>query len=67
MPNPSWSSTPPRPVRLPGGLVYVSPDLPGLSRVATGEKTFRYRLPDGQWLKDEAAITEQLEILAQQE
>ena len=47
---------PPRPTRLPGGLVYVTPALPGLSRVATGEKTFRYRLPDGQWLQDEDEI-----------
>ena len=30
--------------------------MPGLTRVATGDKTFRYRLPDGQWLTDEAQI-----------
>jgi DNA topoisomerase-1 len=54
---PAKSSPPPRPTRLPGGLVYVSPTLPGLTRVATGEdKAFRYRRPDGQWLKDEDEI-----------
>ena len=40
------------PERLPGGLVYVSPTTPGLTRVPSGAKGFRYRLPDGQWLKD---------------
>lgn len=48
---------PPRPQPLPGGLVYVSPLLPGLSRVRSGTKAFRYRLPDGQWLKDPEEIT----------
>ncbi len=37
--------------RLPGGLVYVTPDLPGLRRVRRG-KAFAYRLPDGSWLRD---------------
>lgn len=45
------------PQRLPGGLVYVSPTLPGLSRVRSGAKGFRYRQPDGQWLKDATEIT----------
>jgi len=32
--------------------VYVSPTLPGLARVRSGEKKFRYRQADGQWVKD---------------
>ena len=36
--------------------MYVSPQLPGLTRVRSGEKNFRYRLPDGQWLKDPQEI-----------
>ena len=46
--------TPPaaRPQKLPGGLVYVTPTMPGLTREPSGEKTFRYRLPGGQLLKD---------------
>ena len=36
--------------------MYVSPSMPGLTREPTGEKTFRYRLPDGQWLKDEDEV-----------
>jgi len=58
---PAPAKTPrPRPrrlPRLPGGLVYVTPTMPGLTRVASGEKSFRYRLPDGKWLKDEDEIT----------
>ncbi|WP_369642167.1 DNA topoisomerase IB [Acidovorax sp. A79] len=42
----------PRPQKLPGGLVYVTPSMPGLTREPGGDKTFRYRLPDGQWLRD---------------
>ncbi|MFI8618872.1 DNA topoisomerase IB [Acidovorax sp. NPDC077693] len=49
-------ATTPRQPRLPGGLVYVTPDMPGLSRVPSGEKAFRYRQPDGQWLKDAEEI-----------
>ena len=41
---------------LQGGLVYVSPTLPGITRVRCGAKAFRYRLPDGQWLQDPAEI-----------
>src|SRR3990167_4940094 len=41
-----------RPQKLPGGLVYVTPAMPGLTRVRSGAKAFRYRLPDGQWLQD---------------
>lgn len=37
--------------------MYVSPQLPGLTRVRSGEKKFRYRLPDGQWLQDRDEIT----------
>ena len=32
--------------------MYVSPTLPGLARVRSGEKKFRYRQADGQWVKD---------------
>ncbi|MDR6214830.1 DNA topoisomerase IB [Paracidovorax wautersii] len=50
------AAEPPRPgTRLPGGLVYVSADMPGLARVRHG-KTFRYRRPDGSWLSDEEEI-----------
>ncbi len=50
------AAEPPRPgMRLPGGLVYVSADMPGLARVRHG-KTFRYRRPDGSWLGDEEEI-----------
>ena len=45
------------PRRLPGGLVYVSPSLPGLTRVRSGVKGFRYRTPDGAWLSDPAEIS----------
>lgn len=55
-PKPVPSPSVPRPARLPGGLVYVSPAMPGLTREPAGDKTFRYRLPDGQWLKDEDEI-----------
>ena len=51
------------PPKLPGGLVYVSPTLPGLTRVRSGAKGFRYRQPDGQWLKDAAEI-ERIQRLA---
>lgn len=44
-----------RPPRLPGGLVYVNPEMPGLSRLKRG-KSFRYRRHDGEWLKDAAEI-----------
>ena len=37
--------------RLPGGLVYVSADMPGLKRLRKG-KGFGYRQPDGHWLSD---------------
>ncbi|MFY3386551.1 DNA topoisomerase IB [Paracidovorax sp. MALMAid1276] len=50
------AATPVRPRPLPGGLVYVSPTLPGLTRVRSGAKAFRYRLPDGQWLQDSDEI-----------
>lgn len=52
-PLPQQSAAPfTRPPRLPGGLVYVNPTLPGLTRVRSGAKAFRYRQPDGQWLND---------------
>ncbi|MBU0747728.1 MAG: DNA topoisomerase IB [Gammaproteobacteria bacterium] len=51
-PAPPPAAIPPRPTRLPGGLVYVSPQLPGLTRVRSGEKKFRYRQANGQWLQD---------------
>ncbi len=40
-----------RPAPLGNGLVYVQPEMPGLSRVKRGE-TFRYRDAKGQWLRD---------------
>lgn len=54
--QPSGASPGATPTRLPDGLVYVSPTLPGLTRVRSGAKGFRYRQPDGQWLKDPADI-----------
>jgi DNA topoisomerase I len=36
---------------LTDGLVYVSPDMPGMSRVKRGA-TFRYRDAKGNWLRD---------------
>lgn len=36
--------------------MYVSPALPGLTRVRSGAKAFRYRLPEGTWLKDPEEI-----------
>lgn len=41
--------------RLPGGLVYVQSDMPGLRRVRRG-KGFGYRQPDGDWLRDEGEL-----------
>ena len=32
--------------------MYVTPAMPGVTRVRSGAKAFRYRLPDGQWLQD---------------
>ena len=37
--------------RLPGGIFYVSADMPGYTRVKAGDG-FRYRKPDGSWLED---------------
>jgi DNA topoisomerase-1 len=39
------------PVPLANGLVYVNPEMPGLSRVKRGN-SFRYRDAKGQWLRD---------------
>ncbi|WP_311221479.1 MULTISPECIES: DNA topoisomerase IB [unclassified Acidovorax] len=50
------SSTPPRPgSRLPGGLIYVTVEMPGLTRVLKG-KSFAFRKPDGAWVRDEDEI-----------
>ncbi|RYF02395.1 MAG: DNA topoisomerase IB [Comamonadaceae bacterium] len=55
-PSTGSPATPPRPgSRLPGGLVYVTADMPGLSRLRRGT-TFRYRQPDGQWVAAEDEI-----------
>jgi DNA topoisomerase-1 len=55
MPQASAPPTPPRKKaarpRLPGGLRYVSTDMPGLTRVKSG-RHFRYRSPGGQWVVD---------------
>ncbi len=45
----------PPPSPLPGGLLYVSPRMPGLSRVRRG-KSFRYRRDDGRWVEDAEEI-----------
>lgn len=51
------------PPRLANGLVYVNPDMPGLSRVKRG-MSFRYRDEKGHWLRDidEIARIRQLAI-----
>ncbi|WP_225585038.1 DNA topoisomerase IB [Acidovorax sp. ACV01] len=54
---PAPDRPPTRPQKLPGGLVYVTPAMPGLTRVRNGAKAFRYRQPDGQWLQDPDEIT----------
>lgn len=51
---PAASSRPPAP--LANGLVYVSPEMPGLCRIKHGT-AFRYRDAKGQWLRDVAEIT----------
>jgi len=52
----SPAATSPRPgSRLPGGLVYVTVDMPGLTRVLQGE-SFAFRKPDGSWVRDEDEI-----------
>lgn len=45
--SPSWGEG----SRLPSGLVYVTADTPGLTRVLRG-KSFRFRKPDGAWVTD---------------
>jgi len=45
------ASTPLRPPSLGHGLVYVSPDMPGCSRVRSGAH-FRFRDPQGRWIRD---------------
>jgi len=55
-PSDPAKAAPPRPgTRLPGGLIYVSVDMPGLTRVLKGE-SFAFRKPDGSWVKDEDEI-----------
>ncbi|MDA8446521.1 DNA topoisomerase IB [Paracidovorax valerianellae] len=56
---PSTANAPvprPPPTRLPGGLRYVNPDMPGLTRERQGD-AFRYRQPDGKWLTDPDEIS----------
>ena len=48
---PNATTVPAAPQRLPGGLLYVDRRMPGHSRVRSG-KSFRYRTPDGAWLRD---------------
>jgi DNA topoisomerase-1 len=52
-----------RPLPLANGLVYINPEMPGLSRVKRGS-SFRYRDAKGQWLRDvdEIARIRQLAI-----
>lgn len=52
---PSVQPAPAAGARLPGGLVYVTPDMPGLRRVRSGT-AFRYRQPDGAWVRDADAV-----------
>ncbi|WP_295855964.1 DNA topoisomerase IB [uncultured Xylophilus sp.] len=49
------TATAAKPTRLPGGLLYVSPEMPGLSRIKRG-KRFRYRMHDGAWVQDAEEI-----------
>ena len=49
--SPAPADPVPPPSPLPGGLLYVSPRMPGLSRVRRG-KAFRYRRDDGRWIDD---------------
>lgn len=44
-----------RPDPLPGGLVYVNADMPGLRRFRHGER-FRYKDAAGRWLRDAGEI-----------
>ena len=62
-PLPDKSDAPEPGSRLPGGLVYVSADMPGLKRLRKG-KGFGYRQPDGHWLRnaDELARIRSLAI-----
>ncbi|RYF08416.1 MAG: DNA topoisomerase IB [Comamonadaceae bacterium] len=59
MPAASTNGSPaasPRPgSRLPGGLVYVTADMPGLSRLRKGS-SFAYRKPNGEWVAAEDEI-----------
>jgi len=48
-------ATPLRPARLANGLVYVNPDMPGLSRVKRGAQ-FRYKDAKGRWISDDEEI-----------
>ena len=45
-----------RPLPLANGLVYVNPEMPGLSRVKRGT-SFRYRNAKGEWLRDTDEIS----------
>lgn len=45
-----------RPLPLRNGLVYVTPEMPGLGRVRRGS-SFRYRNAKGQWLNDADEIS----------
>ncbi len=44
-----------RPAPLANGLVYVNPEMPGLRRFRRGD-SFRYKDPQGAWLKDAQEI-----------
>ena len=45
------AKAPSRPTPIANGLVYVNPDMPGISRLKHGER-FRYRDAKGRWLRD---------------
>lgn len=63
--TPSPAPVAPRLQKLPGGLVYVSSALPGLTRVSSrgNQKKFRYRDASGQWVTDAEEI-QRIERLA---
>jgi DNA topoisomerase-1 len=48
---PAASTPPSKPTPIANGLVYVTPEMPGIQRLKQGER-FRYRDPKGRWLRD---------------
>ena len=48
---PAASTPPSKPTPIANGLVYVTPEMPGIQRLKHGER-FRYRDAKGRWLRD---------------